>query len=72
MCKICGGCCLVSAIATWGFFAVLLNALNAVRPGLNALWLTLLVSVAMVCCPVINQKIVECCTCGTKTKKKKK
>jgi len=62
---------LVSAVATWGFFAVLLNALNAVRPALNALWLTLLVSVAIICCPLMSPIVQEYCTCKVKAKKKK-
>ena len=61
MCKTCGICCLVSGVATWGFFALLLTLLNAANALVNAIWLTLLICIAAACCPVMNPKIAECC-----------
>lgn len=69
MCKNCFGRCFVSAIATWGFFALFLKLLNVGDAYLNAVWLTLLVSVAIFFCPVMNPKLTDCCK--TETKKKK-
>lgn len=68
MCKNCMGYSLLSAIATWLFFVVLLNLLNVANAGLNALLLTLLIFVAMLSCPIMNPGIAQCCV----TKKKKK
>ncbi|MBL7054425.1 hypothetical protein ISS05_01555 [Candidatus Woesearchaeota archaeon] len=69
MCKGCFGKCFISAIATWGFFALLLRLLNAANPWVNAIWLTLLVSLAMVCCPLMGKNLSECCTFKPKKKK---
>ena len=69
MCKICFGGCLISAIATWGFFALLLTLLNVGDALVNAIWLTLLVSAAMVFCPLMSQKLSECCKVIPKKKK---
>lgn len=69
MCKNCIGGSLISAVATWGFFALLLTLLNVAAAGVNAIWLTLLVFVAMISCPIMNPKI---CTCQAKPIKKKK
>lgn len=69
MCKSCLGRCLISGIATWGFFALLLKLLNVGDAYLNAVWLTLLVSVAMFFCPVMNPKFTECCEAKPKKKK---
>ncbi|MAG08467.1 hypothetical protein CMO89_03265 [Candidatus Woesearchaeota archaeon] len=62
MCK-CGGFCAISGVATWGFFALLLSLLNVSNALVNALWLTILMSVAFVTCPVLNKKLAEGCTC---------
>ena len=69
MCKNCFGGCLVSVIAAWGFFALLLNLLNVANAGINAIWLTLLISAAIFFCPVMNPKIAECCQVKSKKKK---
>ena len=61
MCKSCGGYSIISLLATWGFFALLLNLLNVANAGVNAIWLSLLAIVAMFCCPVMNPKIANCC-----------
>jgi len=58
----------VSGIATWAFFALLLRLLNVANAGINAIWLTLLIFVAVICCPIMNPKIAGC----TKPKKKNK
>ncbi len=71
MCKTCGIFCSVSAVATWGFFAVLLAVLGGVKPLVNSIWLTLLLSVAMISCPVMNPHLHDKCTCMVKPKKKK-
>lgn len=71
MCKSCFGGCLISAIATWGFFALLLTLLNIGNALINAIWLTILVCVAIFCCPVMNQKLAECCMIKPKKEKKK-
>lgn len=72
MCKTCGTFGLVSVAATWGFFAVLLSVLGAVKPLVNSIWLTLLIFAATITCPAINPYIQEHCTCEVKPKKKKK
>ena len=69
MCKSCFVNCAVSAIATWGFFAMLLKLLNVGDFYLNAVWLTLLVSAAMFFCPVMNHKLADCCEVKPKKKK---
>ncbi len=61
MCKKCIRSCLISGIATWGFFALLLTLLGAYKPGINALWLTILVSIAICCCPLMDPDSAECC-----------
>lgn len=68
MCKQCVGCCMISAIATWGFFALLLKLLNVANAGVNAVWLTLLILVAVCCCFLMNPKLAQCCI-GPKKKK---
>lgn len=67
MCKYCTGCGLVSIIATWAFFALLLKLLGVANAGINALLLTLLIFVAVMYCPIMNPNIAKCC----KTKKKR-
>ncbi|MFH0868108.1 MAG: hypothetical protein V1831_02240 [Candidatus Woesearchaeota archaeon] len=69
MCKNCFGRCIASAIATWGFFALLLSLLSVRNALANAVWLTLLIFAAVYYCPVINPKLAECC--AVKPKKKK-
>lgn len=69
MCKNCFGGCLISAVAAWGFFALLLKLLNVAGAWINALWLTLLVSAAIFFCPVMNAKLAECCKLKQKKKK---
>ena len=69
MCKSCFGGCLISAIATWGFFALLLTLLNVGDALINAIWLTLLISAAIVFCPLIQPKLAECCKSMPKKKK---
>jgi len=69
MCKNCFGPCIVSAIATWGFFALLLTLLAVKDAFMNAIWLTLLLSVAMISCPLVHQKLAECCKVMPKKKK---
>lgn len=69
MCKGCFGGCIISALATWGFFALLLTLLAVKDAFVNAIWLTLLLSVAMVSCPLVHQKLTECCKAIPKKKK---
>jgi len=69
MCKNCFGGCFVSAIATLGFFALLLTLLNIGNALVNAIWLTLLIFVAMCCCPMLYPKLYECCIVKPKKKK---
>ncbi len=71
MCKSCAGKCVISGLATWAFFALVLDLLGVVNPGINGLFLTVLMSVAMVTCPIMNPKIPDKCTCVGKKKKKK-
>lgn len=65
-------CCryngLISAIATWAFFSVLLALLNVANPMINGLWLTVLLFIAIWFCPVLNPSITNRCV---KPKKKK-
>jgi len=63
------GCGAVSLIATWGFFALSLTLLNVANALVNAIWLTLLICVAAICCPVMNPKIAQCCVAPKKKKK---
>ena len=72
MCGKCGGFCVISGVATWGFFALLLNLLNVGGALLNALWLTILLFVAFATCPVLNKKLAEGCTCGVCSPKAEK
>ena len=69
MCRNYLGRCFVSIIATWGFFALLIRLLNVADPFVNAIWLTLLVSVAMFFCPVMNPNFTDFCKAETKKKK---
>lgn len=69
MCKNCMGYGLVSAIATWLFFVLLLNLLGSAKAGINALWLTLLIFIAMSSCPIMNPRIAACCQVKPKRKK---
>ena len=69
MCKRCAGYGIVSVVASWGFFALLLTLLNVANAGINAIWLTLLVFVATISCPVMNPKL---CTYQAEPIKKKK
>ena len=70
MCTKCQGYYLISAIATWAFFALLLSILNATNALLNAVWLTIFACIAVSCCPVCNPKVAECCTAKPIKKKK--
>ncbi len=72
MCGKCAGYGLVSAGATWGFFALLLTLLSVTNALVNAIWLTLLVFVATMSCPVMNPKIANCCQAKKVEKPKKK
>lgn len=69
MCKRCARYGLVSTIAAWAFFAVLLKLLGVANAGINAIWLTLLMFIAILFCPVMNPKIIECCTGKAKKKR---
>lgn len=72
MCGKCAGYGLISAVATWGFFALLLTLLGVANALVNAIWLALLIFAATISCPVMNPKIATCCqTEPVKTKKKK-
>ncbi|MBW2989414.1 hypothetical protein KY358_03790 [Candidatus Woesearchaeota archaeon] len=57
----CFGSGLISAIATWGFFALLLTLLKVENAQVNAVWLTLLAVAAVFFCPVMNKDILKCC-----------
>jgi len=67
MCKKYIGCGILSLIATWGFFTILLKLLGVANVFLNALILTILIFIATYCCPVCNPEIAKAC----KVKKKK-
>lgn len=69
MCKTCCGSGLVSVVATWAFFALLLSYLGIASVGLKAIWLTILMCIAAFCCPICNPKIGECCQAKPKKKK---
>lgn len=61
MCKGCVGSYLISSVATWGFFASLLSLLKVENALVNSVWLTLLIFVAIVYCPVVNTDIAKKC-----------
>ena len=69
MCGKCSNRCFISAIATWGFFALLLTLLDVGNALVNAIWLTLLISAAIFFCPVMNPKLAECFMVKPKKKK---
>ena len=69
MSKNCFGGCFVYGIATWGFFALLLTLLGIENALVNAIWLALLIGVAIACCPIINPRLSECCIVKPKKKK---
>ena len=68
MCKNCVRTCVASTIATWGFFAVLLSFLGISNYPIKAIWLTILIFLAMFSCPLMNPKIMQCCTAENKKK----
>ncbi len=70
MCQKCVSCCLIALLAIWAFFALLLDLLGVVNNGINAVWLTLLISLAIYCCPVMNSKLAQYCMSYTPKKKK--
>jgi hypothetical protein len=72
MCKRCVSCCLISVLATWAFFALLLDLLGVVKAGVNAVWLTLLISLVICSCPVMNSKLAQYCECKKVPNKGKK
>jgi len=68
MCKTCVLSCVVTTIALWGFFAVLLYALSAGNASINAIWLTMLAIIAIFSCPLTNPKLLKCCDVPGKKK----
>ena len=62
------GWSIASGMATWGFFALLLDVLRVSDSGLNAMLLTILLFLAIFSCPVMNPKICR----FTEAPKKKK
>lgn len=58
---------ILSSLATWAFFVLLLNLLNVQNPGIYGLFLTVLIFVAAITCPICNPE-----GCSVKPKKKKK
>ncbi len=69
MCKDCIRHCVISTIATWAFFTVLLYTLGSANSAVNALWLTVLIFIAMYSCPLMNPKMIQCREIPTKKKK---
>jgi hypothetical protein len=69
MCKHCIWHCVLSTIATWAFFALLLSALGGANSSMNAIGLTILLFIAMYSCPLMNPKLLQCRDVVVKKKK---
>ena len=69
MCKHCVGHLVVSTIATWGFFALLLSSMGATNSAIKAIGLTILIFIAMFSCPLMNPKLIQCREIPIKKKK---
>jgi hypothetical protein len=59
----------VSTVATWAFFAMLLAALGATNSSIKAIGLTILIFIAMFSCPLMNPSLIHCKELPMKKKK---